>query len=162
MICFSLAYCAHLANTHVVLCTKSICFTKILYIVLIVHFVHFMWLFARCTAKSEASTLLAVKQAAFIKNPDYEGDGSGPDIVTIGHNPFVPNLGLASHVVLNSVTTTSTALDHRPSKISLARLLKLNALRGGGVLDKIERAVLKTTNEEWTRHRFLDMYLYNR
>jgi hypothetical protein len=55
------------------------------------------------TAKSEASTLLAVKQAAFIRNPEYDGDGSGPDIVTIGHNPFVPNLGLASHVVLNSV-----------------------------------------------------------
>jgi hypothetical protein len=59
------------------------------------------------TAKSEASTLLAVKQAAFIRNPDYDGDGSGPDIVTIGHNPFVPNMGLASHVVLNSVRTLS-------------------------------------------------------
>jgi hypothetical protein len=59
------------------------------------------------TAKSEASTLLAVKQAAFIRNPEYDGDGSGPDIVTIGHNPFVPNLGLASHVVLNSVGSIS-------------------------------------------------------
>jgi hypothetical protein len=62
------------------------------------------------TAKSEASTLLAVKQAAFIRNPEYDGDGSGPDIVTIGHNPFVPNLGLASHVVLNSVGTLGGVL----------------------------------------------------
>jgi hypothetical protein len=59
---------------------------------------------ASFTAKSEASTLLAVKQAAFIRNPDYDGDGSGPDIVTVGHNPFVPNLGVAAHVVLNSVS----------------------------------------------------------
>jgi hypothetical protein len=59
------------------------------------------------TAKSEASTLLAVKQAAFIRNPDYDGDGSGPDIVTVGHNPFVPNMGLAAHVVLNSVRSLS-------------------------------------------------------
>ena len=35
-------------------------------------------------AKSEASTLLAVKQAAFIRNPDYPGASSGPDIITIG------------------------------------------------------------------------------
>ena len=56
-------------------------------------------------AKSEASLLLAIKQAAFIRNPDYNGSGSGPDIVTIGHNPFPSNLGLASHIVLNSVTT---------------------------------------------------------
>ena len=58
-------------------------------------------------AKSEASTLLAVKQAAFIRNPDYPGESSGPEIVTIGHNPFQPNLGLASHVVLNSVSIQS-------------------------------------------------------
>ena len=59
--------------------------------------------FQSSTAKSEASTLLAVKQAAFIRNPDYEGESSGPDIVTIGHNPYVPNLGVSAHVVLNSV-----------------------------------------------------------
>ena len=38
----------------------------------------------RFTAKSEASTLLAVKQAAFIRNPEYPGASSGPDIITIG------------------------------------------------------------------------------
>jgi hypothetical protein len=46
-----------------------------------------------CLAKTEAATLLATKQAVFIQNPDYVGRGSGPDVVTIGHNPFEPNLG---------------------------------------------------------------------
>ena len=44
-----------------------------------------------CLAKSEAAVLLAAKQAAFIRNPWYEGrwyDSSGPEFVTIGHNPF--------------------------------------------------------------------------
>lgn len=45
-------------------------------------------------AKSESSILLAVKQAAFIQNPSYNGGaGSGVDIVTIGHNPFSPSMG---------------------------------------------------------------------
>ena len=57
--------------------------------------------------------------------------------------------------------TTMNPVDNRPSKISLSRILKLNALKGGA-LDKVELAVLKTTNTEWKRHRFLDMYLYNR
>jgi hypothetical protein len=52
-------------------------------------------------------------------------------------------------------------LDNRPGKLSLSRILKLSAARGGE-LDKTELAVLKTTNTEWKRHRFLDMYLYNR
>jgi uncharacterized membrane protein len=55
-----------------------------------------------CLAKSEASILLATKQAAFIRNPDYAYEGNGPEIVTIGHNPFQPNLGLARHVVLHN------------------------------------------------------------
>ena len=37
-----------------------------------------------CLAKAESAVILACKQAAFIQNPMYEGDGSGPDIVTIG------------------------------------------------------------------------------
>jgi hypothetical protein len=123
----------------------------------------------RPAAKSEASILLAVKQAAFIRNPDYAGETSGPDIVTIGHNPFVPNLGVASHVVLNSVTTMTPNNSSR-GKISLSRLLKLNSASLGGVgrkggpveSDKIEMAVLTTTYTDWTRYRFLDMYLYNR
>lgn len=53
-------------------------------------------------AKSEAATLLAVKQAAFIQNPAYDENGSGPDIITIGHNPYQPSMGLANHVVLSS------------------------------------------------------------
>lgn len=53
-------------------------------------------------AKSEAATLLAVKQAAFIQNPAYSENGSGPDIITIGHNPYQPSMGLAHNVVLSS------------------------------------------------------------
>ena len=53
-------------------------------------------------AKSEAATLLAVKQAAFIQNPAYAENGSGPDIITIGHNPYQPSMGLSHNVVLSS------------------------------------------------------------
>ena len=52
------------------------------------------------TAKSESAVLLAAKQAAFIRNPDYPGESSGPEFVTVGHNPFQPNMGLAHHIVL--------------------------------------------------------------
>lgn len=55
-------------------------------------------------AKSEASLLLATKQAAFIRNPDYDGDGSGPDIFTVGHNPYKPDLGLCHTITLPSST----------------------------------------------------------
>jgi hypothetical protein len=57
--------------------------------------------------------------------------------------------------------TTIAPMENRPGKLSLSRILKLSAARGGE-LDKTELAVLKTTNTEWKRHRFLDMYLYNR
>ena len=46
-----------------------------------------------CLSKSEAAVILATKQAAYIQNPMYSGAGSGPDIVTVGHNPFDPNFG---------------------------------------------------------------------
>lgn len=58
--------------------------------------------------------------------------------------------------------TTITPQDRRTSRLSMARILKLDALRGGGEMDAVDLAVLKTTNTEWKRHRFLDMYLYNR
>jgi hypothetical protein len=149
-------------------------------------------------AKSEASLLLAIKQAAFIRNPDYNGSGSGPDIVTIGHNPFPSNLGLASHIVLNSVTTrayTQTksnykgggeyinrnnnnnmmSLGYLSSGISTyARNSTSNSetqIRSGVVIiedelsitrKKVNQAVIHTIQTEWTRYKFLDMYLYNR
>ena len=31
-------------------------------------------------------------QAAFIRNPDYPGESAGPEIVTLGHNPYKPNV----------------------------------------------------------------------
>lgn len=54
------------------------------------------------TAKSEAALLLAVKQGVFIQNPAYVRDGTGPDVITIGHNPYAPNLGLCRNIVLKS------------------------------------------------------------
>jgi len=121
-----------------------------------------------CLAKSEASTLLAVKQAAFIRNPEYELDGSGPDIITIGHNPYVPNIGLASHVVLNSVTSNAVTTPKESSiRRTASHVSRVLAGRQGFVdLDvtvrKLDGATLRTTTTEWKRHRFLDMYLYNR
>lgn len=44
-----------------------------------------------CLSKSEAGVLLSLKQAAFIRNPEYAGEGSGPDMFTVGHNPFQVN-----------------------------------------------------------------------
>jgi len=153
-------------------------------------------------AKSEASILLAVKQAAFIRNPAYIGPSSGPEIVTIGHNPFQPNLGQASHVVLNSVTssgvveqqermeratavrrasnlrrastfiegvarTASGALTNNNNNNNQQQqpgmLSRQNSFTGvNSSVRKIDAAVLKTTYTDWKRHRFLDMYLYNR
>lgn len=57
-----------------------------------------------CLAKSEAAVLLSVKQAAFIQNPAYPSAGAGPDIVSIGHNPFKASMGLASQIALRSDT----------------------------------------------------------
>ena len=53
-----------------------------------------------CEAKAECATILAAKQAAFITNPDYSGSGSGPEIITVGHNSYVPNLGLSHNITL--------------------------------------------------------------
>lgn len=55
-------------------------------------------------AKSEAAVILACKQAAFVQNPDYEGGGSGPEILTIGHNPYAPKMGCCHHITLTSST----------------------------------------------------------
>lgn len=56
-----------------------------------------------CLSKSEAAVLLSAKQAAFICNPDYTSPftGNGPEIVTISHNPFKPNVGLGHHIVIS-------------------------------------------------------------
>ena len=48
--------------------------------------------------------LLSIKQAVFIRNPEYVGDGSGPDIFTLGHNPYKPDLGLCHTIALPSAT----------------------------------------------------------
>jgi hypothetical protein len=58
-----------------------------------------------CLAKSESAILLSTKQAVFIRNPEYNGESSGPDVVTIGHNPFKPNLGVVKHITLAARTS---------------------------------------------------------
>jgi len=57
-----------------------------------------------CLAKSESAVFLSVKQAAFIQNTVYGVAGAGPDIVTIGHNPFKPHLSDCNSITLRSDT----------------------------------------------------------
>jgi hypothetical protein len=122
-------------------------------------------------AKSEASLLLAIKQAAFIQNPDYNGSGSGPDIVTIGHNPFPSNLGLASHIVLNFVTKRAYVqtksnyrgggyINRNNNTMNLGYIK--NDISSHARIYDSNQAVIHTIQTEWTRYKFLDMYLYNR
>lgn len=61
-----------------------------------------------CLSKSESSILLSIKQAVFIRNPAYARDGSGPDIISVGHNPFIPNLGVAQYVTIGQENNRST------------------------------------------------------
>ena len=55
-----------------------------------------------CLSKSECATLLSIKQAAFIQNTQLGEDGAGPDVVTLGHNSFKPNLPNSAHINLPS------------------------------------------------------------
>eukprot|EP01038_Epipyxis_sp_PR26KG_P007438 gene7438-10134_t len=45
-----------------------------------------------CLAKAESAILLSVKQAAFIRNPSYKAEGSGPEIVTIAQTPVADGI----------------------------------------------------------------------
>ena len=55
-----------------------------------------------CLSKSENAIILAIKQAAFIRNPAYSSfDGSAPEIVTVSHNPFIPSFE-GNHIIINS------------------------------------------------------------
>jgi hypothetical protein len=96
------------------------------------------------SAKSEASLLLAIKQAAFIRNPDYKCDGSGPDIVSVGHNPFAPNLGVSNHIVLH---------DGGHYQVTAQSVNNLS-VRG------TEKEVLSI--QPWNRRKFVGEYLYDR
>ena len=66
-----------------------------------------------CLAKSESAVILAGKQAAFIRNPDFSGDGSGPDIVTIGHNPNEPNLGYCHYLTLQAKDKNNQVVERK-------------------------------------------------
>lgn len=92
-----------------------------------------------CLAKSEAAVILAAKQAAFICNPDYHCEGSGPEIVTVGHNPFAPNLGLAHNIVLHGGAHQSSLL--------------------ASVHDSNARELV---SQQRNRRKFVDEYIYDR
>ncbi|CAM9720616.1 unnamed protein product [Phaeothamnion confervicola] len=47
--------------------------------------------------KTEKTVLLAMKQAAFIENR-----GVGPEIITLGHNPYAGTLPIQAHIALGS------------------------------------------------------------
>lgn len=103
-------------------------------------------------AKSEASILLSAKQAAFIRNPDYEFEGAGPEIVTIGHNPYEPNLGLAYHIVLHNSGNKSAISVHGSSGIQSSH----------GGYDSIGSASSHNWGSPSNRRKFVDEYIYDR
>ena len=65
-----------------------------------------------CLSKSENAIILAIKQAAFIRNPAYAHvDGSGPEIVTISHNPYIPSFqGYHTTTIIITITITITII----------------------------------------------------
>jgi len=95
-----------------------------------------------CLAKSEAGVILAAKQAAFIQNPAHVGDGSGPDFITLGHNPFKPNLGLCHNVVLDSSTRRKFIDEFIYERLHLAS----NPFTGA-LLRAVERAYKEQTTD---------------
>jgi hypothetical protein len=112
-----------------------------------------------CLAKSEASILLSAKQAAFIRNPDYRFEGSGPEIVTLGHNPFEPNLGLAYHIVLHNGAMRVA------SSASLSGSLNGNFSFHGSNHGSTHGQYSKSANssiEGINRRKFVDEYIFDR
>ncbi len=87
-----------------------------------IHNSYFIYLIIICLllAKSEAAVILACKQAAFVQNPDYIGDGAGPEILTVGHNPFAPNMGCCHHITLNSKTRRKFVDEYLYERLYLA------------------------------------------
>lgn len=100
-----------------------------------------------CLAKSEAAVILAAKQAAFICNPDYKCQGSGPEIVTVGHNPYEPNVGLAHHIVLHGGAHQASALA---------------SVHNVSVHNTSQHSQPKLVIKQQNRRKFVDEYLYDR
>ena len=65
--------------------------------------------------------------AAYIRNPEYEGASSGPEIVFVGHNPFRVNLDLSTNIVLTAMSGEgsshhqATHSRHHPSRTHTSR-----------------------------------------
>jgi hypothetical protein len=106
-----------------------------------------------CLSKSEASLLLSAKQAAFIRNPDYDCDGSGPEFITVGHNPFQPNLGLANHIVLPSTEDSTTVANSQAALVAKKGRFSMKPGYSSSVVSK-KRMI--------RRRKFVDEYLYDR
>ena len=84
-----LLVCGNIASTSATVALSLACPNIFVVIVLLL-----LLMMCGCSGRLENAVLLATKQAAFIQNPAYSSVGSGPDIVTIGHNPYAPNMGL--------------------------------------------------------------------
>ena len=99
--------------------------------------------------------------------------------MTIGHNPFPSNLGLSAHIVLNSVTTRAyTKSNYNGFSISFQgdKRNGVSVTNGNNrvsnsvavdnelskTMEMVDQALIRTTQTEWTRYKFLDMYLYDR
>lgn len=125
-----------------------------------------------CLAKSEMATLLATKQAAFIRNPDYEWEGNGPEIVTVGHNPFQPNVGLAKHIVLHGGFHRTTAFQQQTQQLlqqtshTMNNNNNSNSVHQGSLRTPRRQSQLHLDQQALTmaqnRNKFVDEYLYER
>jgi hypothetical protein len=108
-----------------------------------------------CLSKSEASLLLSAKQAAFIRNPDYDCDGSGPEFITVGHNPFQPNLGFANHIVLPSTEDSTTVANYQAALVAKKGRFSIKPGYSSTSAIISKKRMIR-------RRKFVDEYLYDR
>lgn len=111
-----------------------------------------------CLSKSESSLLLAVKQAAFIRNPKFGFEGSGPDIITVGHNPYEPNLGLAHHVVLSGSSSSAGKV----AKQNEVGITIHGMTTHGNNNDQSDKYGQLRRQGRGVRRKFVDEYIYAR
>ena len=62
----------------------------------------------------------SLSQAAFIRNPDYPGESAGPEIVTLGHNPYQPNVvrSRGRNMFVRAVLHRITCVSRTPPLVS--------------------------------------------
>lgn len=107
-----------------------------------------------CLARSENSILLAVKQAAFIQNPAYPGRGAGPDIVTIGHNPYKPNLSLAECLNLKDCYRSKFVDEEIYERLYQAKIPFSKSIIGALAHEHLDREEALTSGKKFTAHHY--------